>query len=245
MRLYRDLAEDYFALEAKRRDVSGDLIQLSATLRQSGARSVVDLGCGTGEHVAALCKIGFDARGIDRARAMISVGQKRFPQIAGRLSVQNWQNYNGPRCDAALCLFGSFGYHLSQRSVRRGFVALRRSLKPGGVAIVEVWNAVPLEVVGSQPMRPAASLSGRLERSRSARIVRQDPTIVRLDYHYDRPQGTLRDRQWLRAFSPESLAELCAGSGLKLSGVARDFSGEGFASDAHKSIRLVAFLRAL
>jgi SAM-dependent methyltransferase len=45
---------------------------LTARLHSAGARRVLDLGCGTGRHVAALCAAGFDAHGADASPDMLA-----------------------------------------------------------------------------------------------------------------------------------------------------------------------------
>ena len=48
---------------------------LVARLRSIGARRVLDVGCGTGQHVAALRACGFDAHGSDASDAMLDVAR--------------------------------------------------------------------------------------------------------------------------------------------------------------------------
>jgi len=75
-------------------------------LRETGARRVLDVGCGTGRHVAALLREGFEALGADVSEDMLAqaralTGQpQRFR--AGR--VGDPPPDLGAQLDAILCL---------------------------------------------------------------------------------------------------------------------------------------------
>lgn len=253
MLLYRELAEHYFALERSPSGLELDVSHLEGVLRENGADRVLDVGCGSGEHVAELNRRGFDATGLDRSSGMIETARSRFPTQATRFVVGDWDHFPASvPFDAVLCLFGSLGYRLKDARVLRSLRAFRSALRPGGVAVLELWNAGPLALIAgavrSQGHRAPTSkaIGGRspLERTRHLRIVREVPFVVRLDYVYETARGPLRDRHFLRAFRPDELRSLAGAAGFSLERLSDSFD---FAGDepGDRKIRMGALLRAV
>ena len=67
------LAEVYDAFESERDDLDVYL----AIARERGARSVVDIGCGTGTFACLLAAAGFEVVGADPAAAMLAVARRK------------------------------------------------------------------------------------------------------------------------------------------------------------------------
>ncbi|HON15751.1 MAG TPA: hypothetical protein PLA51_04660 [Spirochaetota bacterium] len=51
MKLYKELAEYYFAIESNHRNIVFDIQFINSYLSKYQNPSVLDIGCGTGEHL--------------------------------------------------------------------------------------------------------------------------------------------------------------------------------------------------
>lgn len=53
-----------------------------ALLAARPGERILDLGCGTGEHVAALAAAGADVVGVDASESMLAAARERFADLA-------------------------------------------------------------------------------------------------------------------------------------------------------------------
>lgn len=122
-----------------------DLIERLFQLYGDGAiRSVLDLGCGTGNHTLSLAHRGYDVVGVERSAEMLAYARKK-QAIAldnGRVVFQRGdiQSVDLQRSfDAALMMFAVLGYQLDNAGVLSALKTARRHLRPGGLLIFDVW----------------------------------------------------------------------------------------------------------
>ncbi len=127
---------------------------LVSRLRAHGAQRVLDAGCGTGRHVAALLETGFDAHGADASEEMIEKA-RAFTNEPDRFS--SWQIGGLPDVPATLDSFDAvvcLGNTLSLiDNPKRGLAALRAALRPGGLFIAGL-KAVALRRETRDPYMP-------------------------------------------------------------------------------------------
>lgn len=101
------------------------------------ARTLLDVGCGTGRHLVHL-RGRFDVEGLDRSRQMLAIARKRCPGV--RFHQASLVAFDlRRRFDVITCLFGAIAYAKTVASLRKATRSLVRHLEPGGVLIVEPW----------------------------------------------------------------------------------------------------------
>lgn len=107
-----------------------------------GARSVVELGCGTGSLALALQPLGpppdgYAYRAYDGAEAMLEVARATVdvPVVFGRLDFR--EPIPGPPADAVVLLYDGLNYLTEPADVGRLLGHVAAALAPGGVAIVD------------------------------------------------------------------------------------------------------------
>jgi len=133
-------AQYYDRLYATLKDYAWDAGQIAALLRRvkPGCRTVLDAGCGTGEHARLLAADGFEVDGFDLDPAFVQIAAMKHP--AGRFFEADMTDFRAPhRYDAVLCLFSSIGYLQTLDRVRLAVRCFREHLTPGGVMLVEPW----------------------------------------------------------------------------------------------------------
>jgi predicted TPR repeat methyltransferase len=138
--MFHASAEYYDLIYAAFKDYAAEVTQVASLLRRLNpdCRTVLDVGCGTGEHARRLAAEGFAVDGIDIEPAFVEIASRKHP--AGRFVVADMSDFHLPeRYDALLCLFSSIGYLCTLDRVTRALVCFREHLAPGGVALVEPW----------------------------------------------------------------------------------------------------------
>ena len=132
---------------------------LTQQLASAPERSVVDLGCGPGEHVARFAYEGWRALGIDRSPAQIEDARTHHPTIAFEVGpMEELANLTDARFGAALCL-GNALPSLDDAQMDQLLAALSNGLLPGGVFLVQWIDYAPI-LAGTKRALPVAVRPG-------------------------------------------------------------------------------------
>lgn len=120
-----------FASEAR---VVADLIRA----RRPGAASLLDVGCGTGEHLATWRTMFAQVEGVDISPDMIAVARAKLPGVPIHLG--DMRDFDlGRTVDGICTLFSTLGYLPSTAELDAAVANLTRHLPPGGVLVAEPW----------------------------------------------------------------------------------------------------------
>jgi SAM-dependent methyltransferase len=108
----------------------------------AGRRRIVDAGCGTGRHAAALAEAGFEVTGIDASPELLEVARRRLQtlkQVTGTYlrvgDLRSWQPEQP--FDGALCR-GVLGDFIEDDDRQAALDNLARMLRPGGLLVADV-----------------------------------------------------------------------------------------------------------
>ena len=105
--------------------------------RRPGARTLLDVGCGTGAHLEHLAR-QYEVAGVDLDPAMLAVARERLPGV--ELREADMANFDLAReFDAVVCLFSSIAYARTRDRLDAAVAAMAGHLAPGGVLILEPW----------------------------------------------------------------------------------------------------------
>jgi SAM-dependent methyltransferase len=128
----------YDAVYASIRDYPREAAELDRLIQERcpGARTLLDVACGTGAHLEHLA--GYEAEGLDLDPEMLAVARERQPKVA--FHEGDMVDFDlGKRFDAVVCMFSSIGYVRSEERLRSAIAAMAHHLEPGGVLVVEPW----------------------------------------------------------------------------------------------------------
>lgn len=143
-RVYEDSAQDAYDIlnTARGKDYAGEAAALAEIIRahDPSARTVLDVGCGTGRHVKELQSLGFTCVGADLSPAVLAKAKSRVGDA--RLEVADIRTLDlGATFDAVICLNGTIGYMTTKPELETAVRRLTAHVAQGGVLIVEPWLA--------------------------------------------------------------------------------------------------------
>ncbi len=127
------LAQVYDALEPDR----GDLDVYAAIVDELGARSVLDIGCGTGTFACLLARRGVDVTGVDPAAASLEVARSKPGADAVRWLHGDATTLPPLQVDAAFMTANVAQVFLADDEWAATLGATRRALRPGGWVVFE------------------------------------------------------------------------------------------------------------
>lgn len=144
---YRRFAEYYDFIYHDIVNYAGDVAFLESVFgrwMKAKPRAVLDIGCGTGNHDLPLARRGHEVTGLDLSPAQLRIARRkaRDAHLSIRFVRGDMRSFDlGRTYDAAICMFGAFGYLLEPTDVVRCLRSLRRHLRPGGLFVFEFWQS--------------------------------------------------------------------------------------------------------
>lgn len=174
--LYRD--KDYVAecdmLERVFRDHANHAI-----------RSILDLGCGTGNHALPLAERGYEVVGVDLSESMLAEARRKARTLTApsKPVFQQGDARNvdlGRTFDVVFLMFAVLGYQIENKDVLATLQTARKHLDPGGLLVMDFWYGPAvlaerpsdrLKVVATEAGRIIRAASGKLDTSRNVCTV--------------------------------------------------------------------------
>ena len=139
--MFSATADLYDLIYSQFKDYDAEANALATMIRREhpGARTVLDVACGSAEHAKLLTEQhGFEVDGLDLDPAFVRIARAKLTR--GQVFLGDMTSFTlDRRYDVVQCLFSSIGYVRTREGVRRAFERFRAHLAEGGVVIVEPW----------------------------------------------------------------------------------------------------------
>lgn len=202
------------------------LAELFAEHAPREVKSVLDLGCGTGNHALELARRGYEVVGVDRSVTMIEHARTKAQGVPGEAAPSFHQApiagiELGRSFDVALMMFAVLGYHHQDEEVIDALRATRRHLDPGGLLIFDVWfgPAVLHEGPGRR-IKSIPTATGEIRRTSFGRLD-LNGNICHVHFQLERLEDsrvvdTSEERHTMRFFFPDELERMLEESGLAM-----------------------------
>lgn len=134
---YKHLAYEYDDFY-RNKDYPHEVAFITKYLQQRGVKSLLDVGCGTGTHMALLEKQGFQVQGLDLNEGMLNVAKTK---VKGSLHHADMTHFTLPKkFDAILCLFAAFNHNLSIEAAAKTLHSFKKHLAPQGILLIDLYN---------------------------------------------------------------------------------------------------------
>jgi SAM-dependent methyltransferase len=191
-------------------------------------KSILDLGCGTGNHAIPLARRGYQVTGVDRSSEMVEHAKAKLQSqtLPSQLQPQFLEGDVrsldlGNTFDAVLMMFAVLGYQLTNDDVLAGLRTVRRHLRPGGLFVCDVWyGPAVLATRPSDRVKVVKTPDGKVIRVASGTLDVYQHTA---NVHYQTWEITgqqvvseTEETHQMRYFFPQELTFLMAQAEIKL-----------------------------
>jgi len=228
----------YYDLLYKDKDYAGEAAYVRSLIERyhPGARTVLDLGCGTGRHALLLAESGYRMTGVDRSPDMLNAANAQLaaasPERAARFAASGAAPTflqgdvrtvrTGQKFDVVVSLFHVMSYQTSNDDLKAALLTIKEHLQPGGVVVFDCWYG-PAVLTERATARTRHLENEKIAVVRSAEpVLHPNRNCVDVNYHVsitDKQSGAvqeLRETHTMRyLFSPE-VELLLSTAGLEL-----------------------------
>lgn len=218
-----------------------------------GAKSIADLGCGTGKHAVEFSRRGYSVTGIELSESMLRLakenkkiscpGNEDLTFLPGDIS----DFKTGEKYDAAFALFHVMGYLTSNSVLISGIRNIGRHLKNSGILIFDFWYGPA--VLKQRPEVRKKILKGNgltIEREATPNIIIND-NIVQVNYHIEAESDSggekleLDETHSMRYFFLPEIRLLLEQNGYKVLKMEEWMTGKELSEDSWSGVCVAKF----
>lgn len=221
--LYHNLAPVYEAMYQTFMDYPGEHKFYTPILERHSAKSLLELGCGTGNMAPLFMADGFHYTGMDLSKEMLVIARQKFPRatfFAGDITTFRLQTFS----DAVLMLGRTISYLTKTEHVKKGFLASYDNLVPGGILVFDFIDAsrfIPAVDPERVIVHEAAAEGINYRRESRWRVNLTEGFCFDWDSAYFKVSGTAhspigQDFSTIRSFTEEELRILLALTGFEV-----------------------------
>ncbi|MFC5656159.1 class I SAM-dependent methyltransferase [Streptomyces nogalater] len=226
--------------EGRGKDYGAEAEEITRRIRARlpGARTLLDVACGTGAHLRAFATRFEEVEGVELSEAMCAVARRRLPGVAlHRADMRDFRL--GRTFHAVTCMFGSIGYARTPQELTATLRCFAAHLAPGGVAAVDPWW-FPETYLDGYVSGDTMTVDGRTV-SRVSHSTREGTASV-MRVHYLVADAALGVRHFseshrISLFSREQYEEAFSRAGFAVEYVPRLHAGRGLFLGVRKSGR--------
>lgn len=200
---YKRLAKyyDIFYQSKNYKNESEFIIKL---FKKYNVKSVLDVGCGTGNHIFILEKAGFECTGLDLNSEMVNIAKEKVKSPIYQADVCNFKLEK--KFDAIICMFATFNHLTTKDAANKALSFFYQHLNNEGVLIIDLHNPQNSgnKIDEFKKMKRLMSWSydkiSKIEKTKITFVV---------------PEGIIEDEHILRIYSIEEIKELIKNAGFK------------------------------
>jgi SAM-dependent methyltransferase len=197
-----------------------------------GARNLLDVACGTGEHGKFL-KQYYAVDGIDLNSNYVEAARLKNP--SGQYRCADMTNFDlGLKYDVVTCLFSAIGYLKTAECVERAVMSMARHLRPQGALLVEPWFPPHRWKPGTISVNTGETREGVVCRMALSRRVDQ-LSVMSLHYLYGTANGVryYTEQLELGLFTNEEMMRAFERAGLRAAYEPEGLIGRGLYIGTH------------
>ena len=218
-----DLYSQYYDLLYRDKDYRGEADYVTSLARKfhPSAKSLLDLGCGTGKHASLFQQAGYAVEGVDMSSTMLAQARQQFPALAFHQGDARHVRLS-KTFDVVTSLFHVASYQTSDADFSDYLATVRTHMAPDGIFIFDFWYGPGVEA------DPPVVRVKRLADDKIKVIRIAEPTVHAdrhvVDVHYEvlvRPQDSDRVQEIvedhaMRYFFKDELTTTLHARGLRI-----------------------------
>ena len=185
--LQEHLAQDHDAASRPQTLIKKHVDWIHRQLLRGKTGKILDLGCGPGLYTARLAKLGHTCTGIDFAPASIHYANQNAPAGCQYLLSDIRSADFGSEYDLVIYIFGALDL-VRPDDARPILEKAHRSLKPGGILLLEASSLDAVDQIGNQPAMWYPTESG---------IFSGKPHLCLMETFWDEQQKTATERFYI------------------------------------------------
>ncbi|SPQ00562.1 Methyltransferase type 12 [Candidatus Sulfobium mesophilum] len=181
----------YYDLLYRDKDYAGEAEHVHSLIQRHfpGAKTVLDLGCGTGGHDLTLAARGYSMTGIDMSEEMLAVANSQLSSLDPQQSTLDFFQGDirtvrlGKTFDVVISLFHVVSYQTTNKDLTDAFVTARAHLAHGGIFIFDCWYG-PAVLTDRPAVRVKRLEDDQLIVTRIAEpVMHPNDNVVDVNYH--------------------------------------------------------------
>jgi len=246
-----DRYASYYDVFYREKDYRAEVDYIDALIQKYAtgpAKTIVDLGCGTGGHAMLLAQKGYTITGVDRSAAMLAIAEekKRQLQVAVELvegdicTVDLAMNF-----DVAIAMFAVMGYQTANETLEAALTNTRKHLNEDGLLIFDGWFGPAVLV--QKPQDKILIIEG--EAGKIIRLTRPELDVLThtvnvrfdvLNIENNNVSESIEEAHTMRFFFPKELEFILEKSGYRLLGMYPFMKTEGCLTENDWNMTVVA-----
>jgi len=191
------------------------------------AKSILNLGCGTGNHDFLLAEKGYEIKGIDLSEEMIHIANKKLSinKVKENLSFETGNARTlrvEKKFDVVISLFHVMSYQVKNEEINQVFETVNFHLKAGGIFIFDCWY-------GPGVLTDLPTVRHKVLENEALKIHRIANPVMHLDENYtdvnytilvnnkkDQSSYEIKETHKMRYLFIPELETICSLKGFKL-----------------------------
>ena len=187
MSKFGGLYSQYYDLLYNDKDYADEVDYIIKLIKENSneAKTLLDMGCGTGKHAELLCNKGYIVHGIDLSEDMLKIAKNRSKNKEDKLlfSHSKIQELDlNKKFDVVTSLFHVMSYQNSNNELIKAFEVAKNHLKNDGIFIFDFWYG-PAVLKDPPVTRIKRLVDEKIKVTRIAEpVVRPDENVVDVNY---------------------------------------------------------------
>ncbi len=132
----------YYDLLYKEKDYLAETNYIDGLIKRfnPGAKTILDLGCGTGRHAKLFAERGYRVHGVDFSKDMLDKARENENKGGLRFTEGDIRSIRlGEQFDVVTALFHVISYQITNEDIMDSFKTANEHLNDGGIFIFDCW----------------------------------------------------------------------------------------------------------
>jgi len=143
MSCFGELYAKYYDLLYRDKDYNAEVEYITNLIKEHKpeAKTILDIGCGTGRHAALIADKDFEVHGVDISEEMLRIAERQCnKELKLSFSQADLTCLNlNKKFDVVTALFHVISYQDTNEKLFKAFESVKNHLNPGGIFLFDFW----------------------------------------------------------------------------------------------------------